>query len=145
MRASDVRRAVAAHLVALDVNAWSQVGTTAQLREGLFLDEQSGGFVDGHLAFTLEVVRVQAEERQRHHHMRNVSMILQFGYCIRANNVDQVGDRDAALDLGEAIERSFEELVAGSIDVEPGAIEMLGDTMGTYVVQLSLTARPENP
>jgi hypothetical protein len=145
MKASEVRQAIAAHLIALDVNAWRQVGSTARLREGLYLDEQNGGFVDGHLAFALEVVRVRAEERQRHHHMRNVSMILQVGYIIRANNVDQVGDRDAALDLGEFIERSFEELVAGTIAVETEAIDMLGDTMGTYIVQLSLTARPEDP
>jgi hypothetical protein len=145
MRASDVRRAIAAHLVGLDVNAFRQVGSTARLREGLYLDEKNGGFVDGHLAFALEVVRVQAEERQRHHHARNVSMILQVGYIIRANNVDQVADRDAALDLGEMIERSFEQLVAGDIDVATEALDMLGDTMGTYIVQLSLTARPENP
>ena len=144
MSAADVRRAVAAHLVALDVNAFRQVGNSAQLREGLYLDETSGGFIDGHLAFTLEVVRVQAEERQRHRHMRVVSMILQVGYCVRSNNVDQVADRDAALDLGELIERSFEQLLDGGLDIETDAIDMLGDNQGTYVVQLTLTARPEN-
>ena len=145
MKASGVRQAIAAHLIGLDVAIWRQVGATARLREGLYLDEENGGFVDGHLAFALEVVRVQADERQRHHHLRNVSMILQVGYIIRSNNVDQVGDRDAALDLGEFLERSFEELVAGTIAVETNAIDMLGDTMGTHIVQLSLIARPEDP
>lgn len=145
MRASDVRKAVAAHLIALDANAWRQVGASARLREGLYLDEKNGGFIDGHLAFSLEVARVQSDERQRRRHMRAVSMTLQVGYIIRANNVDQVADRDAALDLAEFIERSFDEPVAGQIDIETSAIDMLGDILGTYIVQLSLTARPEDP
>ena len=144
MNASGVRQAIAAHLIALDVNPWRQVGRSAQMREGLYLDEKNGGFIDGHLAFALEVVRVQGEERHRHSHIRNISLVLQVGYCIRANNVDQVADRDAVLDLGEFIERSFDELVGGRVDVETDAIDMLGDTMGTYIVQLTLTARPES-
>jgi hypothetical protein len=145
MKASEVRQAVAAHLSnVVDANAYRQIGRTAQMREGLYFDEKSGGFIDGHLAFNLEVVRVQSAERQRHHHQRVVSLVLQVGYCVRANIVDQVGDRDAALDLAETIELSFEEPVAGTVDVTTDAIDMLGETQGTYVVQLTLTARPEN-
>lgn len=139
MNAASLRRAVAARVADVNVNEFRQIGATASLVEGLYFDDS--GFIDPHLKFALEVTRVTAQDRRRNGHETDVAMALQVAYVIRANPVDQITDRDAALDLAERIRRKLEEPVHG-VDVQVDTIDMIGQAPngGPFVVELSLTA-----